>query len=163
MANIKNLRPNKRGTFKQGYYILSNTSKYVGDPKNIIYRSSWEYKFMVYCDLSSHVLEWSSEPIGIRYVSPLDRKNHNYYVDFYAKLKIGDIEKRYIIEVKPSSQYKVKPVLEGRKTQKKIQRYKIAMETWIINNAKFKSAKTFAKENGMEFIILDESNLNTLT
>lgn len=161
MSNIKNLRPNKRGPYKQDYYNPKNIEKYIGDPTLIIYRSSWEYKFMVYCDISSHVLEWSSEPIAIDYISPLDKKKHKYHIDFYAKMKVKDEVKKYLIEVKPIYQYKVKPVFEGRKTKKKIERYKKDMETWIINNAKFKYAKKFAENNGMEFIVIDESNLKT--
>ena len=34
----------------RGRYIPSNPKKYKGDPSNIIYRSLWERKFMVYCD-----------------------------------------------------------------------------------------------------------------
>ena len=31
--------------YKQGKYILINKEKYLGDPTNIIYRSSWEFFF----------------------------------------------------------------------------------------------------------------------
>lgn len=160
MSKIKNLKPNSSNRFKQGYYKPKNHKKYVGDYTNVIYRSSWEYKFMVYCDVSSHVLEWSSEPVGIDYISPIDKKKHKYFVDFYAKMLINGVEKRYIIEVKPSSQYKFRPIFEGRRTQKKLERYKNDLEVWVINNAKFKYAMKFAEERGMEFKIIDESNLN---
>ena len=36
--------------FHQGKYKLRNPQKYKGDVSNCIYRSSWEYKFYVYCD-----------------------------------------------------------------------------------------------------------------
>ena len=66
--NIKDfLKPNKGGRYKQEYYHPKNVSKYVGDPEKIIYRSSWERKFMIWLDLNDSVLEWSSEPIAIKY------------------------------------------------------------------------------------------------
>ena len=34
----------------RGRYIPTHPKKYKGDPSNIIYRSLWERKFMVYCD-----------------------------------------------------------------------------------------------------------------
>lgn len=158
-ANIKNVRPTGKSTFKQGYYKPKNPKKYVGDYTNVIYRSSWEHRFMVYCDMSSHVLEWSSEPIFIHYISPLDGRQHKYYIDFYMKIKTENDIKQYLIEVKPKKQYMEKPVLEGKKTPKKIERYKKEMETWIINNAKFSAAMEYAKNTNMEFKIINESHL----
>ena len=73
--------------FKQGKYIPRNPNKYKGDPRNIIYRSSWEHKFMLWCDQqNSSVQEWGSEEIVIPYVSPVDGKRHKYYPDFYVCL-----------------------------------------------------------------------------
>jgi hypothetical protein len=116
---------------------------------------------MVYCDLSGHVLEWSSEPISIDYISPLDNRKHKYFIDFYMKIKVDDQNiKEYLIEVKPKKQYMVKPVLEGKKTPKKIERYKNEMQTWLINNAKFIAAIEYARTVNMEFKIINESHLN---
>ena len=67
----------------KGKYIPKNSAKYRGDYRNIIYRSSWELKFMKYCDGNPSILEWGSEEIIIPYRSPLDNKIHRYFVDFY--------------------------------------------------------------------------------
>jgi len=159
--NIKNVRPTNKSVFKQGYYSPKYFKKYRGDYTNIIYRSSWEHRFMVYCDLSGHVLEWSSEPISIDYISPLDNRKHKYFIDFYMKIKVDDQNiKEYLIEVKPKKQYMVKPVLEGKKTPKKIERYKNEMQTWLIKNAKFAAAIEYAQTVNMEFKIINESHLN---
>ena len=45
----------------RGRYSPSNPKKYKGDPSNIIYRSLWERKFMVYCDMNDKIVEWGSE------------------------------------------------------------------------------------------------------
>ena len=74
---------------------------------------------MVYCDLNENILEWGSEEIAIPYRSPVDRKIHRYFPDFYVKLKetTGKI-KKYIIEVKPKKQLKP-PTKPKRKTKAK--------------------------------------------
>lgn len=155
---IKDLKP-RFGKFKQGYFSPKNPQKYLGDLSKVIFRSSWEYKFMNYCDLSPSVLEWSSEPLAIPYISPIDGKKHKYYVDFYCLINDGKETKKYIVEVKPVSQYLKQPIFEGKKTPKKLERYKEEMKTYLVNNAKFLYATEFAKSNGMEFKIITERDL----
>ena len=89
----------------KGKYYPSFPRKYKGDPTNIIYRSLWERKFMVYCDKNQNILEWASEEIAIPYRSPIDNRVHRYFPDFYMKVKEtnGKI-KNYVIEVKPAKQ-----------------------------------------------------------
>ena len=91
----------------KGRYSPSYPRKYKGNPSNIIYRSLWERKFMVYCDLNQNILEWGSEEIVIPYRSPIDNRVHRYFPDFYVKLKeTTGKTKKYIIEVKPKRQTK---------------------------------------------------------
>ena len=71
----------------QGKYRASFPRKYKGDPNNVIYRSSWEYKFMKWCDATPTVQEWGSEEIIIPYISPVDGKRHRYFPDFYVKIE----------------------------------------------------------------------------
>ena len=71
----------------KGRYIPTNPKKYKGDPQNIIYRSLWERKFMVYCDTNDSVIEWGSEEVIIPYLSPWDGRMHRYFPDFYIKIK----------------------------------------------------------------------------
>jgi hypothetical protein len=160
--SIKNLKP-QFGKFKQGYYKLENPTKYLGDQTKVIFRSSWEFKIMKYCDLSPHINEWSSEPIGIKYVSPLDNKEHRYYVDFYIRVvKPNGESVKYLAEVKPTKDYLNKPVMEGRKTPKRMSRYVEEMKTYIVNNAKFHSAEKYANSLGMVFIKINENNIKQL-
>ena len=84
----------------KGRYIPKNPQKYKGDYTNIVYRSLWERKFMVYCDETSSVLEWGSEEVIIPYLSPWDGRIHRYFPDFYTKVKQHDgTTKKMIIEV----------------------------------------------------------------
>tara|TARA_B100000575_G_C23130994_1_gene656042 strand:- start:592 stop:1014 length:423 start_codon:yes stop_codon:yes gene_type:complete len=136
--------------FKQGKYIPRNPNKYKGDPNNIVYRSSWEYKFMLWCEQTPSVTEWGSEEIAIPYVSPVDGKKHRYFPDFYVKIK----NKKYMVEVKPYKQTK------EPKTQKRItKRYFTEVVTYAVNKAKWKAATEVCKDNGYEFMIITEKEL----
>ena len=55
-----------------GRFKPSNPQKYKGDPTQIVYRSLWERKFMVYCDKNDAVIQ--NEEIAIPYKSPVDGK-----------------------------------------------------------------------------------------
>ena len=83
--DIKKLKPS--GDWKSGKYIPINPEKYIGDINNIIYRSSWERKFCQYCDIKKEILKWSSEPASVKYWSPIDKKEHEYHIDFYIKVQ----------------------------------------------------------------------------
>ena len=54
----------RRFTYK-GKYNPINTHKYVGNAKNVTYRSMWERRFMKYCDMNTNVFQWSSEELVI--------------------------------------------------------------------------------------------------
>ena len=139
----------------KGRYNPVNPKKYKGNSQNIIYRSLWERKFMVYCDTNDKVLEWGSEEIIIPYISPWDGKVHRYFPDFYIKVKqsSGNL-KKFIIEVKPKKQTRPpKPVV--RKTKRWINE----VRTFGINEAKWKHATKWCKDNDMEFKILTEEEL----
>lgn len=138
-----------------GRYSPSNPKKYKGDYNNIIYRSSWERKFMAYCDRNPAILEWGSEEIIIPYISPLDGRYHRYFPDFYIKVKqkSGAI-KKMIVEVKPKKQCKP-PEIPKRKTK----RFLNEVRTWGVNEAKWKYAIEWCKDRDMEFVILTEDHL----
>ena len=139
----------------KGRYNPVNPKKYKGNPQNIIYRSLWERKFMVYCDTNDKVLEWGSEEIIIPYISPWDSKVHRYFPDFYIKVKQSNGNlKKFIIEVKPKKQTRPPKPVE-RKTKRWIKEGR----TFGINEAKWKHASKWCKDNDMEFKILTEEEL----
>ena len=141
----------------KGKYRPSNPKKYKGNPSQVIYRSLWERKFMVYCDNNDNILEWGSETVIIPYVSPWDGKVHRYFPDFIIKAKQSNGSIRsFVIEVKPKYQCKSPPENPKRKTKKWFNDVK----NWTINQAKWKHANEFCIDNGMEFKILTEDQLN---
>ena len=139
----------------KGRYRPSNPKKYRGDSSNIIYRSLWERKFMVYCDNQTKILEWGSEEIVLPYRSPIDNKVHRYFPDFYIKVKESNGKiKRYIIEIKPKKQT-VEPKMKKRKTKG----YIYEVYEYARNQAKWKAAEEFCKDRMWEFKVLTEDEL----
>ena len=120
-----------------GRFKPKNYKKYKGDPTNVFYRSLWERRFMVYCDNNPNILEWGSEEIIIPYKSPLDKKVHRYFPDFFIKYKnsSGKII-REIIEVKPK-----RHLSPPKEPKRKTKRYLGEVNTYIVNQAKFKAAE----------------------
>ena len=141
-----------KGKFKPKY-----PTKYKGDIKEIVYRSSWELKMMKYCDTTKSIVEWGSEELVIPYLSPWDNRYHRYFPDFYIKVrtKNGSL-KKYIIEVKPKNQ--CTPPERNPKRRTGVWYNKV--KTWGINKAKWKSATEFCLNHNMEFKILTEDHLN---
>lgn len=140
----------------KGRYKPINPSKYKGNPTNIIYRSSWELKFMRFCDLRDDIIEWQSEEIIIPYRHPLDGKIHRYYPDFRVKVKnkTNKIE-NWIIEIKPYK-FTKEPIPQKRKTRKYINEVK----NYAINSYKWDAAKYFCKKRDWKFKILTEKELH---
>ena len=140
----------------RGKYYPSFPRKYKGDTTNIIYRSLWERKFMVYCDKNAKILEWGSEEIALPYISPHDSRVHRYFPDFYIKVQenTGKI-KRYLIEVKPLKQT-TKPKKPKRQTKGYIRE---AFE-YARNQAKWKAAREYCADRMWEFKVITEKELD---
>lgn len=136
--------------YKQGIYVPFNKEKYIpvkNKMNNLIYpqyRSSYELKFFKYCDLNPKIIKWSSEPIAIPYISPLDNKKHRYFVDFY--IIINNV--KFLVEIKPYNQ--TIPPKNNNST---------AFITYKINEAKWYAAKKFADDNDCKFVVLTEKEL----
>ena len=142
----------------KGKYRPKNPQKYKGDPTNITYRSLLERRVMVYLDITPQILEWQSELIIIKYISPLDNREHRYFTDFGVKYRKQNNEiGLVIIEVKPLSQ--TKPPRMGKKTR----RYLKEVSTWLVNDAKWKYARAWCEANGYEFEIWTEKMIDKIS
>lgn len=139
----------------KGKYKPSYPKKYKGDPNNIVYRSLWERKFMVYCDNNQNILEWGSEEVIVPYRSPIDNRYHRYFPDFYIKVKESNgMIKKMIIEIKPFKQC-IEPKVKQRKTKSYI--YEVV--EYAKNQAKWNAAKEWCLDRGYEFQVLTEHDL----
>lgn len=142
--------------YHSGRYHPTHEHKYKGNLRNIVYRSSWELKFMRWCDFREDVLEWSSEEIIIPYRHPIDGQRHRYFPDFYVKMrtKSGEIEE-CIIEIKPEHQTK-----EPTRTSTRLsRRYIKEVMTYATNEYKWEAARDWCTRKGYKFIILTEKQL----
>lgn len=146
----------------KGKFKAKNPNKYKGNPTNIIYRSLLERRFMVYLDNTPSVLKWSSEEIVIPYVSPLDKRVHRYFPDFYMKYKNKDaVIIEDLIEIKPLRHCKPPdPKRKLTKTGRTSKRYLREVNTYIINDAKWKQAVKFCEERGWGWRIITEKDIN---
>jgi hypothetical protein len=141
-------------TYK-GKFRINNPAKYRGDINNVVYRSLWELKFMKWCDTNPNVSEWGSETVIVPYISPLDKKVHRYFVDFYIKVKSRDGKvQKYLIEIKPE-RFTKPPAIP----QKKTKRFVDEVFQYGVNDAKWKAAFEFCNDRNMKFMILTEKDL----
>jgi len=141
--------------FLQGFFRPKHPEKYKGDVNNIVYRSSYELKAMMFFDHTPEILEWSSEEMYIGYVSALDGEFHKYFPDFIIKKRNrqGKII-TVMIEVKPKHQTKP-PVKKDKVTRGYIRE----VEEWGRNISKWEYAKKYCEKKGWEFLILTEDHL----
>lgn len=157
--SIKNLKPNAKSGFKQGYYQPQNMAKYIG-PLPIIYRSSWERKFCHWCDHNEDITQWASEPFSIEYFNLLDNRIHRYYPDFYIRMKREVEDGKYItenwaVEVKPKAQLQ-KPKEPKRKTAKAMANYKYGYEQYVKNLCKNDALQKAGLQRNFKVMLVTE-------
>jgi len=130
-------KKSKRGHL-YGDFVPVNEDKFiiVKNKQNggkIKYRSSWEKKFLEWCDSNPNVTKIISEGVKIPYY--FDGKERTYYPDFVINFK----DEVLLLEIKPASQVDDP-----------------------INIAKFEAAKKFAESRKIKFLILTENELKNL-
>lgn len=135
--------------FSQGTYTVKNTEKYIGanTPK---YRSSWERTFMMFCDNNPNIQQWASECIKIPYRDPLTDKQTVYVPDFFI-VYLDKNKKKHaeLIEIKPAKQT----------LREKVGKNPYDQAQYVKNMAKWKAATLWAKQNGIEFRVLNENDI----
>lgn len=138
-----------KGKFAKGKFIPKNMHKFVGS-KPPTYRSSWEMRFMMFCDDNSSVISWASEGIKIPYLDPITGKRRHYIPDFLIQYidKTGK-EITELVEIKPKAQ--TSRAAAGRSKHNQY--------AAIINEAKWTSAKAFCKQSNIDFRILTEDDI----
>lgn len=124
----------KKGNFtpqnKDKFYVQQNGQ----NGGKIVYRSSWELKFMRWCDTNDKVTKIASEPFSIPYID-WNGKKRKYFPDF---LIVYDNE-LLLLEIKPKNLTKDKT-----------------------NQRKFIFADSYAKKRNMKYMILTEIELKHL-
>ena len=135
--------------FAQGRFAMKYPDKYVGG-KTPLYRSSWEFAFMRFCDESPSISKWASESIKIPYKHPLNGKFSVYVPDFFIQYKTKKGKNMVeLIEVKPDNQTFKESVGKSRHNQLHL----------ALNQAKWEAANKFAKSKGIKFRVITEKDM----
>jgi hypothetical protein len=138
--------PNK---FAKGKFTITKPEKYVGT-KMPMYRSSWEWSFMRFCDSNDSVQKWASEAVSIPYRDPLTGRQTIYVPDFFIQY-VDKFNKMHVelIEIKPASQ----TILE------RVGKNKYNQAQYVKNQAKWAAANLWCKQQGIKFRIINENDL----
>ena len=140
-----------KGTFRP-----KNPEKYKGDYTNILYRSSWERIFMNWCDTNPNIKRWQSEEKAIWYYNPVQKKNCRYFPDFIVEYERKDgITMQEMVEIKPYRQVIGPPENPKRRTKSWV----ASVMTYMVNQAKWKAARKYCENKGMNFRIVTEKEL----
>ena len=135
----------------QGRFRPKHQSKYAGNSKNIVFRSSWERTFMQYCDENSRVLKWASEEMHIPYFFVPDGKWHRYFPDFVMVVQTNQGQETWIVEIKPHKQT-LPPTGRGRRAIKEAVEYGR-------NQSKWTAADAYCRKRGWKFRVITEKTL----
>ena len=145
--------------YKQGYYKLIHPEKYLGDPDNIKFRSSWEYAFCSYLDNNDRIIKWGCENPVVSYTD-LRGKLHRYYVDYIYQIKTNDemIVDTVLVEIKPKKEL-YPPEKPKKETNKSLESHQYALNAHITNKLKWCAALEYAEKRGWKFVIITEEHL----
>lgn len=146
----KHVKGKKGYNCYQGHFEDYVTPKKYYGNMPIIFRSKLEYKYMMNLEMNPEVEKWSSEEITIPYIIPekvngkVVIKHRQYLTDFTVHKKNG---KKFIVEIKYFSQ--------SPRTKQQIKEDEVARK----NAYKWKAAIEWCKNNGYEFVVINEDKL----
>jgi hypothetical protein len=135
--------------FAQGKFTLKNPEKYLGT-KDPLYRSSWEFAFMKFCDESPSIAKWASEAVRIPYRNPLTGRYTIYVPDFFINyVDKGGQPHAEIVEIKPQNQSLREKVGKNLNNQ----------ASYILNQAKWEAATAWCRQKGLKFRVINETDI----
>jgi hypothetical protein len=135
--------------FAQGRFALKNPDKYMGT-KDPLYRSSWEFAFMKFCDESTAIAKWASEAVRIPYRNPLTGRYTIYVPDFFINyVDKGGQTHAEIVEIKPQNQSLKEKVGKNLNNQ----------ASYILNRAKWEAATVWCRQKGLRFRVINETDI----
>lgn len=135
--------------YSQGVYKLKHPEKYIGS-KTPVYRSSWEFTFMSFCDNNPAIHEWASECVKIPYRDPLTGKASIYIPDFLVKYVDKNTKQHVeLIEIKPMRQTMREHV--GKNPYNQAQ--------YVKNIAKWEAAGSWCRNRGIRFRVVNENDI----
>lgn len=145
--DIKQLKPQKNSRYEQGYINPASCKKLFESQRGapIIFRSSLEKRFVMWCESNKDVVHWGSECIQVPYMDPRDGSQHTYNPDFFLEMSNGD---KIAVEIKPLQQTR-KPNYPMRDDYQ--------WNTYLKNKLKWMAAIKFFEAQGIKFTIITEN------
>lgn len=111
---------------------------------------------MRWCDDNPNIKRWQSEEKAIWYWNPIQKKNCRYYPDFIVEYERKDgITLQEMVEIKPYRQVVGPPENPKRRTKAWVG----SVMTYMVNQAKWKAARKWCEDKGMNFRIVTEKDL----
>lgn len=136
-------------SFSRGIFKLKNPDKYLGN-RAPVYRSSWEFTFMSFCDNNPAIQEWANESVKIPYRDPLTGKSTVYVPDFLISY-VDKNQKKHVelIEIKPANQM----------LREKVGKNPYNQAQYVKNIAKWAAAGAWCRNKGIRFRVINESDI----
>lgn len=145
---------------KGSLYAVVNKEKYIGNPNNVVARSSWETVAFQWLDRHPDIAKWSSEEIPVKYYDPTSRRKRTYWPDLY--FETADSSK-YLVEIKPSKYtHPPKSSIPANTPRKKKRVLLYEQALFAQNIAKWNAAREFAEHNNISFEIWTEEKIEML-
>lgn len=159
----------------KGRYDLLHPEKYMPNAPTPWYKSAWEKKMFILCDVHPMITLWGYEPppISIVYMSPKFQKLATYKPDLYVEVTDADGAKsKYLIEIKPTT-YSVVPKMPhppanqaDEAVWERYRKRKVSYETKLmdvmVNHAKWAAAEEWCRQRGVNWFIANEKNMGHL-
>lgn len=152
----------RKSRYKNGEIPVSKLKKFLvtESSQTFVYRSSYEYMFMLFCENSLNVKSWSSEPFTIDYYCLAKQKNRKYWIDFTYTTISGD---RYLVEIKPEKDFievkQFSKFFNSIQDEKHKLNYALGNERASNNYSKWIFAKEYAKGINAKFVVVTEKFL----
>lgn len=143
-----------KAKFMQGTFNPKHPEKIIGNPKGIVYRSSWEFHYMRELDKDPNVIQWGSEVVVVPYRLDPMPTIRRYFLDFKVVRRVDERIVTQIIEIKPHKE--TLPPVAGKKRKQTVLNETM---TYAMNQAKWKAARIYADKKGWEFHVLTEIEL----
>lgn len=134
--------------FKRPVDGYMQSFKQIGEGYFVQYKSSLEAAFINYADNNPKIVQWSLEPFAIPYISPKDGRSHRYFPDAFVEFDGGA---KVLVEIKSNS--------ETKPPRKNDKRYVEKMQTFAVNQVKWKTASGYCQQKGISFVVLTEDQL----
>lgn len=157
-------KPNisKKSRYKNGEIPCHKLRKFMitEDSKSFVFRSSYEYLFMLFCENSPNVKAWSSEPFTIDYYCLAKQKMRKYWIDFTY---ISTSGQKYLVEIKPEKDFAEVKLFSSKfnsiENEEHKRNYALGNERASNNYSKWVQAKIYANSIDAKFIVVTEKFL----